>query len=123
MGPDPSVDISARQISQEPMVGLTRLLVTLKIFNGFPKYIIINLGMSKNFGDIDFEHLTFPTHLRVDYIRVYQDIRHINVGCDPKGYPTLDYINEFVKLPCYKMKLLTFSLSPLLFMKAYPSLH
>ena len=77
-----------------------------------PKYIIINLGMSKNFGAIDFEHLTFPTHMRVDYIRVYQDIRHINIGCDPEGYPTLDYINKSVKLPYYKMMILTFSLSP-----------
>jgi len=79
MGPDPSVEISARQVSQEPM------------------YIIINLGMSKNFGAIDFEHLTFPTHMRVDYIRVYQDIRHINIGCDPEGYPTLDYINKHIQ--------------------------
>lgn len=28
VGPDPSVEISARQVSQEPMVGFTRLLVT-----------------------------------------------------------------------------------------------
>ena len=74
-------------------------LVTLVNLMVLPlKYIIINLGMSKNFGAIDFEHLTFPTHMRVDYIRVYQDIHHINIGCDPKGYPTLDYINKFVKL-------------------------
>ena len=58
--------------------------------------------MSRNFGAIDFEHLTFPTHLRVDYIRVYQDIHHINIGCDPEGYPTLDYINKSVKLAYYK---------------------
>jgi hypothetical protein len=53
--------------------------------------------MSKNFGAIDFEHLTFPNHMRIDYIRVYQDTRHINIGCDPEGYPTLDYINKSVK--------------------------
>ena len=28
VGPDPTVEISARQVSQEPMVGLARLLVT-----------------------------------------------------------------------------------------------
>ena len=28
VGPDPTVDISARQVSQEPMVGFTWLLVT-----------------------------------------------------------------------------------------------
>ncbi|KAF8204724.1 glucosidase [Pholiota molesta] len=42
MGPDPTVEISARPVPQEPM------------------YIIINLGMSKNFGNIDFDHLVFP---------------------------------------------------------------
>ena len=67
--------------------------------------------MSKNFGAIDFEHLTFPTHMRVDYVRVYQDIRHINIGCDPEGYPTSDYINKSVKLPYFKSLILTFSLS------------
>ncbi|KAG6910955.1 hypothetical protein DXG01_006009 [Tephrocybe rancida] len=75
VGPDPSVAISARPIPQEPM------------------YLIINLGMSKNFGYIDFEHLTFPNHLRVDYIRVYQPQHSINIGCDPSNFPTQDYIN------------------------------
>ena len=69
--------------------------------------------MSKNFGAIDFEHLTFPTHMRVDYIRVYQDIRYINIGCDPEEYPTLNYINKSVKLPCYTLIILTFLSLPL----------
>ncbi|KAF4619651.1 hypothetical protein D9613_005269 [Agrocybe pediades] len=76
LGPDPSVEISARPVPQEPM------------------YIIINLGMSKNFGAIDFEHLNFPTTLKVDYVRVYQDMNHINIGCDPKAFPTMEYINN-----------------------------
>jgi hypothetical protein len=107
MGPDPSVEISARQVPQEPMVGfflsfsLLVYLIHLKKRCLSPpplkKYIIINLGMSKNFGVIDFDHLTFPNHMRVDYIRVYQDIRQINIGCDPEGYPTLKYINKSVK--------------------------
>jgi len=59
-----------------------------------PKYIIINLGMSKNFGDIDFEHLTFPNRMRVDYIRVYQDMHNVNIGCDPKNFPTAAYIRR-----------------------------
>jgi len=54
--------------------------------------MIINLGMSKNFGAVDFEHLTFPNHLRVDYVRVYQPVNAVNVGCNPKGFPTTDYI-------------------------------
>ncbi|KAF8914199.1 glucosidase [Gymnopilus junonius] len=79
MGPDPTVEISARPVPQEPM------------------YIIINLGMSKNFGAIDFEHLTFPNHMYVDYIRVYQDVNHINIGCDPHDFPTADYINSHIE--------------------------
>ena len=59
--------------------------------------------MSKNFGSIDFAHLTFPNHLRIDYIRVYQDMNHINIGCDPKDFPTSAYINELVSRPhCYE---------------------
>ena len=41
--------------------------------------------------------------MRVDYIRVYQDVRHVNIGCNPEGYPTSDYINKSVKLPYYTM--------------------
>jgi beta-glucanase (GH16 family) len=47
-----------------------------------PLYIIANLGMSLNFGAVDFEHLTFPAVMRVDYIRVYQPKDAINIGCD-----------------------------------------
>ncbi|KAF6762241.1 glucosidase [Ephemerocybe angulata] len=74
--PTPLVEISARPIPQEPM------------------YIIVNLGMSKNFGDIDFEHLTFPAVMEVDYIRVYQPSNKINIGCDPEDFPTAAYIEK-----------------------------
>lgn len=46
-------------------------------------YIIANLGMSTNFGDVDLDHLTFPTTMKIDWIRVYQDPDAINYGCDP----------------------------------------
>ncbi len=62
----------------------------------YSKYIIVNLGMSKNFGNIDFDHLVFPAQMRVDYIRVYQDVDAINIGCNPADFPTEDYINQFV---------------------------
>lgn len=58
--------------------------------------MIINLGMSENFGSIDFAHLTFPNHLRVDYIRVYQPMHSVNIGCNPPDYPTEKYINACV---------------------------
>ena len=62
------------------------------------QYLIVNLGMSYNFGFVDLEHITFPTVMKVDYVRVYQDPDHINVGCDPEDFPTAAYINEYVHL-------------------------
>ncbi|KAJ3875507.1 glycoside hydrolase family 16 protein [Lentinula edodes] len=79
MGADTATEISARPVPQEPM------------------YLIINLGMSENFGTVDLEHLTFPNHLRVDYVRVYQDPSNINIGCDPTDFPTASYINEYIE--------------------------
>ncbi|KAJ3550293.1 hypothetical protein NMY22_g568 [Coprinellus aureogranulatus] len=76
MGADSRVEISARPVPQEPM------------------YILINLGMSENFGGVDFDHLTFPATMRVDWIRVYQSGNTINVGCNPKEFPTEDYIKD-----------------------------
>ena len=43
--------------------------------------MIINLGISPNFGVIDFEHSTFPTVMSVDYVRVYQRLEDVNTGC------------------------------------------
>jgi hypothetical protein len=62
------------------------------------QYILANLGISPNFGFIDFAHLTFPTTMRIDYIRVYQPKDQINYGCDPEGFPTEAYINTLVAL-------------------------
>lgn len=79
MGADPTVQISARPVSQEPM------------------YIIIDLGMSRNFAPVDLEDIPFPVHMRVDYVRVYQPVNNKNVGCDPKDFPTADYINTYIE--------------------------
>jgi hypothetical protein len=56
----------------------------------------MNLGLSENFGFIDFDHLTFPAVMRVDWVRVYQDPDNVQVGCNPADYPTADYINQSV---------------------------
>jgi beta-glucanase (GH16 family) len=79
MAADPTVQISARPVSQEPM------------------YIIANLGMSNNFGNVDLGHLPFPVHLQVDYVRVYQPKNAVNIGCNPRNFPTQDYINEYIE--------------------------
>jgi beta-glucan synthesis-associated protein KRE6 len=52
--------------------------------------------MSENFGFVDLTHLTFPTTMRVDYIRVYQPKGSVNIGCDPEDFPTEAYINQYV---------------------------
>ncbi|KAK7064355.1 glycoside hydrolase family 16 protein [Favolaschia claudopus] len=79
MAADNAVEIDQRPIPQEPL------------------YIIANLGMSENFGEVDFEHLTFPAVMRVDYIRVYQPKDAINIGCDPSNFPTQAYVNEYIE--------------------------
>ena len=66
------------------------------------QYLIVNLGISPNFGKIDFEHLTFPTKMRIDYIRVYQPRNAINIGCDPDDYPTEAYINAYASSFLYR---------------------
>jgi len=75
IGPDSTVDISERLIPEEPM------------------YIILNLGMSPGFQAQDFEHLTFPSKMYFDYVRVYQrdDVKN-GIGCDTPTHPTADYI-------------------------------
>ncbi|KAL0956987.1 hypothetical protein HGRIS_003087 [Hohenbuehelia grisea] len=75
---DTRVSIGPRAVPQEPM------------------YIIINLGMSTNFGTVDLEHLVFPTTLSVDWIRVYQRRDSINIGCDPSDFPTAAYIEQYI---------------------------
>ncbi|OCH92193.1 beta-glucan synthesis-associated [Obba rivulosa] len=79
MAADSAVEISDRPVSQEPM------------------YIIMNLGMSTNFGPVDLANLPFPVHMHVDYIRVYQPTDQINIGCDPKEFPTQTYINQYIE--------------------------
>ena len=69
-------------------------LITLNFVDPCSQYLIMNLGMSENFGVVDLEHLTFPTTMRVDWIRVYQPKDAINIGCDPKDFPTEAYINQ-----------------------------
>jgi hypothetical protein len=93
VGADAAVQISARPIPEEPMVSLSLMMSCSTLIR--KQYIIANLGISPNFGDIDFEHLTFPTRLIIDYIRVYQHSNAINIGCDPQDFPTENYINAY----------------------------
>ncbi|KAI0669783.1 glycoside hydrolase family 16 protein [Trametes maxima] len=87
MAADPIVEISDRPIPQEPM------------------YLIMNLGISPAFGAVDFDHLSFPAKMKVDWIRVYQDPDNVNIGCDPPNFPTKAYIDEYIE--AYTNPLLT----------------
>jgi beta-glucanase (GH16 family) len=79
IGPDPVSEVSQRLIPEEPV------------------YLIMNLGMSPSFQKQDFKHLTFPSKLYVDYVRVYQEESVRNgVTCDPPSHPTSDYINKHI---------------------------
>ncbi|KAH9898330.1 glycoside hydrolase family 16 protein [Cubamyces lactineus] len=77
MAADTRVEIGPRPVPQEPM------------------YLIANLGISEKFGFVDYDNLRFPSTMRIDYIRVYQDPNNINIGCDPADFPTAAYINEY----------------------------
>ncbi|KAI3610563.1 glycoside hydrolase family 16 protein [Moniliophthora roreri] len=79
MAADPRVEISARPVPQEPL------------------YLIVNLGLSHGFGTVDLDNLVFPTSMYIDYIRVYQHPDEINIGCDPKDFPTTAYIEQYIE--------------------------
>jgi N-acetylmuramoyl-L-alanine amidase CwlA len=49
---------------------------------------------SNNFQNVDFDNLILPNHMRIDYIRVYQNDEG-TVGCDPDDHPTANYIKKF----------------------------
>ncbi|KIJ60820.1 glycoside hydrolase family 16 protein [Hydnomerulius pinastri MD-312] len=79
MGPDQGTGgtgVSQRLISVEPMS------------------IVLNLGISPNWQEIDLTTMIFPAEMRVDYVRVYQRKGQTNVGCSPPDFPTEDYINR-----------------------------
>ncbi|KAF8527499.1 glycoside hydrolase family 16 protein [Hysterangium stoloniferum] len=79
IGPDSVIQMSQRLIPEEAMS------------------IIINFGMSPGFQHADFKNLKFPSVMFVDYVRVYQ-LPGVEDGvtCDPKAYPTADYIQAHI---------------------------
>ncbi|TFK68584.1 SKN1-domain-containing protein, partial [Pluteus cervinus] len=55
-----------------------------------PMSIVLNLGISQNWQDIDLTSMIFPAEFLIGYVQVYQRKDSINYGCDPKDFPTLD---------------------------------
>ncbi|GAA5981997.1 hypothetical protein JCM5350_000607 [Sporobolomyces pararoseus] len=79
-------------VRDKAMQANARAEVGDRVVTAEPMYAIFNLGMSPNFGVIDYEGLTFPAKMRVDWIRVWQQKDKIDIGCDPEANPTVQYI-------------------------------
>lgn len=74
----PNGNIGDRLISKEPMS------------------IIINLGISNSWTYIDWLELVFPAIMEIDYVRLYQPKNSVKLTCDPKDFPTREYIKKHI---------------------------
>jgi len=77
LDPAPSMDVGRRLFPVEPMS------------------IIMNLGISSGFQQIDWNPLTgvtFPAVMLFDYVRLYQQQGEQRLSCDPPDHPTSAYI-------------------------------
>lgn len=70
----PNGNVQQRLVSEEPMS------------------MIMNLGISNAWTNIQWDKLVFPATMRIDYVRLYQRPGQESVTCDPPGYPTTKYI-------------------------------
>jgi beta-glucanase (GH16 family) len=63
-----------------------------------PMSIIMNLGISEGFQTINFDTLTYPAVMKVDYVRLYQpnSYKQDLVSCNPADHPTSDYIQKHI---------------------------
>ena len=116
VGPDQGTGgsgVGQRLIPEEPMaiilnLGISRMLFRL-FFSFFfclniclPFFVSWNWPIctwhnTANWQTIDLSTMTFPAEYKVDYIRVYQRKGQTNTGCNPKNYPTADYINNHME--------------------------
>lgn len=72
----PNGNVGWRKISKEPMS------------------IVLNLGVSNSWAYIDWASIIFPSTHKVDSVRIYQPSGATSLTCDPKDYPTYDYIQD-----------------------------
>jgi len=86
---DPTWQVTTASLAGDSTSGISSRLISEE-----PHYLIFNLGMSPGFQQQDFKNLVFPSAMYIDYVRVYQRQGSQNVGCDPKNYPTNNYINN-----------------------------
>lgn len=57
-----------------------------------PMYLIINLAMANKTWAAVSPSLKLPAVMSVDHVRVWQRPGALNVGCDPPGFATSDWI-------------------------------
>ncbi|WFD14997.1 hypothetical protein MARU1_001008 [Malassezia arunalokei] len=78
-----------------------RTLINSRQYPKEPMYIIMNLGISKNFGDVEWDDIMegFPYEMAVDWVRVYQDPDdpESDTGCSPEDMPTSSYIERHME--------------------------
>lgn len=71
----------------------------------------------------DLAHLTFPTTIKVDFIRVYQLTDAINVGCDPVGI-SHGYLHQPVRNLLLRQGIMRLTVSIIgRYMEAYTNQH
>lgn len=87
VGPDPAYTLFAPAIGPNGNVGAREI-------SKEPMSIIMNLGISNSWTYIDWNALTWPSKMSIDYVRIYQPADQISITCDPEGYPTYDYIQD-----------------------------
>lgn len=90
VGENPTLTLHAKALGPNGNVGWRRI-------SKEPMSIVMNLGISNSWAYIDWPMMIFPSHMRIDYVRVYQPEDAINVTCDPDDYPTYDYINDHLE--------------------------
>lgn len=92
----PSWELFPKAIYPDPLARVDH-----RLFSKEPMYIILNLGISRAFGAVEWKTIAknFPYVMAVDWIRVYQDPDdpEAHVGCDPEDMPTAEYINRHIE--------------------------
>lgn len=88
----PTHRMSAGAVAED--MGPTGAMIGQRLIPEEPMAIILNLGISPNWQDINVGTLAFPAEMTIDYVRVYQRKDEINIGCNPERYPTKTYIDD-----------------------------
>lgn len=87
VGEDISMRFDARALAPNGNIGQ-------RLISEEPMSIVMNLGISENWVDINWAALKFPTIMRIDYVRIYQPEGEEMITCDPPGYETTEYIKN-----------------------------